>query len=60
MPKCINLTVRSETWLGIYELYEGTLKICANDTDGGTQSTRFESKLSSDNDILLVLERVKP
>lgn len=59
-PKWIDLTVRGETWLGIYELNADTLKICANDEDGGTRSTRFESRPSSNNDILLVFNRGKP
>jgi uncharacterized protein (TIGR03067 family) len=57
-PKSIDLTVRREAWLGIYELTSDSLTICVNDDDGGKRATNFESKPSSHNDVLMVFRRV--
>lgn len=54
----VTLTANKVTWPGIYELKDGTLKVCL-DTTGGKRPTEFKTK-DGTQQVLRTYERVKP
>lgn len=57
-PMWIDVTIRDETFLGIYELKGNKLKIC-HGRPGDKRSTRFVSEAGSSNRVLTILYRQK-